>query len=138
VAQQRKHWADELKYHAEGGRRTQVRRAYAAYREEMALPPRCDIPECRFHREALEWNGRPLTPILDHINGVNQDNRPDNLRYLCPNCDSQLETKGGANKGRVRMAACGFEVRDANGGQDAEVFLKGASVIAQVGNCKSE
>jgi hypothetical protein len=48
------------------------------------------------------WNGEKLPVILDHINGVRGDNRPENLRYLCPNCDSLLETRGGRNKGRVR------------------------------------
>lgn len=38
------------------------------------------------------WNGRPLTLQLDHINGVNNDNRLTNLRWLCPNCHSQTET----------------------------------------------
>lgn len=39
-----------------------------------------------------EWNGKPMPLILDHINGVNDDNRIENLRFVCSNCDSQLET----------------------------------------------
>lgn len=39
-----------------------------------------------------EWNNKPLVLRLDHINGINGDNRLDNLRWICPNCDSQLET----------------------------------------------
>lgn len=38
------------------------------------------------------WNGKPLTLILDHINGKNHDNRFDNLRWVCPNCNIQLPT----------------------------------------------
>lgn len=38
------------------------------------------------------WNGKPLTLILDHINGKNHDNRLDNLRWVCPNCNIQLPT----------------------------------------------
>ncbi len=43
------------------------------------------------------WNGQPLQLQVDHINGKNYDNRPDNLRFLCPNCHSQTPTFG--NKG---------------------------------------
>ncbi len=39
-----------------------------------------------------EWCGKPLSLHLDHVNGVNNDNRPENLRFLCPNCHSQTET----------------------------------------------
>ena len=39
-----------------------------------------------------EWMGKSLPLILDHINGVNNDNRIENLRFACSNCDSQLET----------------------------------------------
>lgn len=39
-----------------------------------------------------EWNGKLISLHLDHINGVNNDNRLENLRFLCPNCHSQTET----------------------------------------------
>lgn len=46
-----------------------------------------------------EHNGKVLSLHLDHINGVNDDNRLENLRFLCPNCHSQTETYAGkANK----------------------------------------
>lgn len=44
-----------------------------------------------------EWNDAPLTLQLDHINGVNNDNRLENLRLLCPNCHSQTDTYAGKN-----------------------------------------
>lgn len=37
-------------------------------------------------------NGKPLNLQLDHVNGVRNDNRRENLRWLCPNCHSQTET----------------------------------------------
>lgn len=43
------------------------------------------------------WNGKPLTLTLDHINGNNKDDRLENLRWICPNCDRQLDTYGSRN-----------------------------------------
>lgn len=47
-----------------------------------------------------EWRGKKMSLILDHINGINNDNRLENLRILCPNCNSTLDTHGGKNKDR--------------------------------------
>lgn len=44
-----------------------------------------------------EWNGKSLSLHLDHINGINNDNRKENLRLLCPNCHSQTDTYCGKN-----------------------------------------
>jgi hypothetical protein len=67
-----------------------------------------------------------VSPILDHKSGNNSDNRPENLRYLCPPCDSQLvETRGGANKGRIEKSEGGFAIRDKSTG------LRGFTLIAQ-------
>lgn len=44
-----------------------------------------------------EWLGETLPLVLDHINGINNDNRVDNLRYLCYNCHALTETFAGKN-----------------------------------------
>lgn len=44
------------------------------------------------------WQGKKLSLQLDHINGINNDHRIENLRFLCPNCHSQTETYAGKNK----------------------------------------
>ena len=43
------------------------------------------------------WQGKELTLTLDHINGNHCDSRIENLRWICPNCDRQLDTFGGKN-----------------------------------------
>ena len=46
----------------------------------------------------VEWQGQTLSLHLDHINGINNDHRISNLRFLCPNCHSLTETYAGKNK----------------------------------------
>lgn len=41
-----------------------------------------------------EWHSEKITLQVDHINGINNDNRMKNLRLLCPNCHSQTSTWG--------------------------------------------
>ena len=45
-----------------------------------------------------EWLGSPLSLQLDHINGINDDHRIENLRFLCPNCHAQTDSFSGKNK----------------------------------------
>lgn len=63
-------------------------------KQEM-VPYKCDC--CGI---GPEWNGKPMPLILDHINGINNDNRIENLRFVCSNCDSQLDTYKSRNIGK--------------------------------------
>lgn len=56
------------------------------------IPYRCAI--CGI----THWNNKALSLELDHINGINNDNRLENLRFLCPNCHSQTTTYGSRNQ----------------------------------------
>lgn len=54
-----------------------------------------------------EWQGNPMPLILDHINGINNDNRLENLRFVCSNCDSQLPTYKSKNKNNGGLSQLG-------------------------------
>lgn len=71
------------------------------------------------------WNGRKLVLVLDHINGVNNDNSLDNLRLLCPNCNSQTETFCGRNtkKNKYVCSSCGG-IRKYKASQNCEKCAK--------------
>lgn len=44
------------------------------------------------------WQNGIISLELDHIDGNNKNNEPNNLRYLCPNCHALTETYRGKNK----------------------------------------
>lgn len=52
------------------------------------------------------WNGKKLVLQLDHINGISNDNRIENLRILCPNCHSQTDTYSGKRKRYPAIKSC--------------------------------
>lgn len=60
--------------------------------KNQLVPYKCAICGC------TEWQGKTLSLELDHVNGINNDNRLENLRFLCPNCHSQTTTYGSRNQ----------------------------------------
>lgn len=57
---------------------------------------------CAICRRPAEWEGQPLTLVLDHVDGNADNNVRENLRLVCPNCDSQLPTYKSRNRGSGR------------------------------------
>ena len=57
---------------------------------------RCEI--CNL----TEWMGKPVPTVLDHIDGDSSNNRLENLRIVCSNCDAQLPTFKSKNKNSKR------------------------------------
>jgi len=52
----------------------------------------CDL--ITVDNDVAMYNGKEIVLQLDHINGVMNDNRKENLRWLCPNCHTQTSTWG--------------------------------------------
>jgi 5-methylcytosine-specific restriction endonuclease McrA len=64
--------------------------------------------ECAICGQLPVWNGHPLTLQLDHINGINNDHRPENLRLLCPNCHTQTPTYAGKRARSDLLRICEY------------------------------
>ena len=66
---------------------------------DEGLKPR----HCELCSQSEVWRGKRLALILDHINGIPNDHRLENLRILCPNCAATLETHCGRKNKRPPM-----------------------------------
>jgi hypothetical protein len=49
-----------------------------------------------------EWNNKKINLDLEHKDGNSDNNKPENLCLICPNCHSQTDTYKGKNKGNGR------------------------------------
>ena len=52
---------------------------------------------CQLCGQDEMWHGRRMSLILDHVNGVHDDNRLENVRIVCANCNATLDTHCGRN-----------------------------------------
>lgn len=58
--------------------------------------------KCIICNNLNEWNNKEIIFILDHTDGDASNNLRENLRLVCPNCDSQLDTYKSKNKNSAR------------------------------------
>jgi 5-methylcytosine-specific restriction endonuclease McrA len=62
------------------------------------------VYECAICKNKGIHNNKPLSLQLEHVNGISDDNRIDNLNFLCPNCHSQTDTYAGrGSKGKRKI-----------------------------------
>lgn len=77
--------------------------------------------QCELCGQGEIWRGKRIGLIIDHINGVRNDNRIENLRIVCPNCAATLDTHcGRRNRKQVEprvCSLCGTEFRPRSRGQ---------------------
>lgn len=62
---------------------------------------------CELCGQGEVWHGRRMSLILDHVNGVPNDNRLENLRIVCANCAATLSTHCG-RKNRLPPCQCAY------------------------------
>lgn len=46
--------------------------------------------KCEECNNGTEWNGKPIRLEIDHRDRQFWNDEPDNLRFVCPNCHSQV------------------------------------------------
>ena len=66
------------------------------------LPYVCTGEDCQLNGET-QWGSKQIVLQLEHKNGIANDNRLENLEFLCPMCHSVTTTYAGRNKRKVPM-----------------------------------
>ena len=91
TSQNKHNWSEEVIFEINSGVDQKTLRRYF---KDLNCVEYC----CAICGQLPIWNNKPLTLILDHINGNNKDQRLENLRWVCPNCNQQLDTTGSKNQ----------------------------------------
>lgn len=91
-----------------------------------------------------EWMGQKIPLELEHCNGINTDNRIENLKIICPNCHAQTKHYRGRNKNVSAL----LEMRDAEyrkfkealltGNLEPSILIKGEGAETRHGRSKSK
>lgn len=79
------------------------------------------------------WQGKELTLILDHINGHNHDDRLENLRWVCPNCNQQLPTTG--NRKKTSIIAKPLKIKKTKENKKYFCSTCGKEITTNANNC---
>lgn len=83
-------WETVTRPALENGTFTPLRRSRPAYRRFLIERDGYKCSGCG----VSEWSGKHLPLDIDHIDGNNRNDLPENLRFLCPNCHRQTDTWG--------------------------------------------
>lgn len=74
-----------------------VNSSYQSYKLKNRLIKEGILDRKCYNCNLKEWLGQPINIELEHKNGINTDNRLENLTLLCPNCRSYTDTYRGKN-----------------------------------------
>ena len=83
------------------------------------------------------WLGKPIKLELHHINGINTDNRLENIQLLCPNCHAYTDNYRGRNQESALSKKKEVEYRkvkealtdNADGNLEPSLIKEGAETI---------